>query len=200
MRIRFRCPTCGTLLGIADRMGGEVVDCPRCSQRILAPAADRPVERGLGANVPPPLPHRSIFPDFPVVLEPPAAGVRVGIPAESPEVKVPKPIAVRLVGVFLLAGGVWSFIHVIGFTLRSGGLCCFWPMMFLELPWGIAASIRGGQMLATRSRPRVPAILVLLQVLSAGCFDLVNFALGFLNILLICAPGTRNYFRNEWGE
>src|SRR3954447_18885184 len=45
--IRFRCPTCRTLLGLADRMAGEEVACPRCGQRVLAPAQRRPPEPAL---------------------------------------------------------------------------------------------------------------------------------------------------------
>lgn len=181
-------------------MAGDQVDCPRCNQRILVPAGERMAERALSASAPPPLPRRSIFPDRPVVLEPPEPGVRVGeLIADEPD-KQSRPIAARLVAVFLIGGGVWSVVHVIGFTIRTGGVCCFWPFMFLELPWGIAAIIRGGQMLVSKRRQRVPAIVVILQVLMCGCFDLINTCLGVLNVILICAPKSRAYFRNEWGE
>jgi hypothetical protein len=181
-------------------MAGEEVACPRCGQRILTPAAGRMVERALPANAPPPIPRRTNFPDTPVVLEPPEPGVRIGIPHDEQLTPTSRPIATRLVAVLMIGGGVWAFVHVIGFTIRSGGLCCFWPLMFLELPWGIAAIVRGGQLLMTRGRPRVPAIIVCLQLLTCGGFDLVNTFLGVLNVLLICAPKSRGYFRNEWGD
>jgi len=36
-------------------------------------------------------------------------------------------------------------------------------------------------------------------VFACGAFDLGNTLLGFLNVLLLCAPAARRYYRNEWG-
>jgi hypothetical protein len=46
MPIRFRCPYCDQLLGIARRKSGAVVDCPRCRGRVGVPA-DAPSSPGL---------------------------------------------------------------------------------------------------------------------------------------------------------
>jgi hypothetical protein len=149
------------------------------------------------------LPRRSIFPDFPVVLDPPEGGVRIGLrapEARPDEAPVPRPFAARLVAVFLIAGGVWAFVNVIGFLVVSQGLCCLWLPMFLELPWGVAAVVRGGQLLFLPGRPRTPVIMVLLQMHLCFAFDVVNTLLGFFNLLMLCAPKARAYFRNEWGE
>ena len=39
-------------------------------------------------------------------------------------------------------------------------------------------------------------VAVLTQVLLSGAFDLVNTTLGVLNVLLICFPESRAYYRN----
>jgi hypothetical protein len=138
-----------------------------------------------------------------VALDPPEPGLRVGLFVPDPpaeQTPVHKPWQARLVALFLIAGGVWAFVHVIGFAIYSKALCCFWPGMLAELPWGVAAMVRGGHLLVARGRPRVPAIVVMLQVLTCGAFDLVNTLVGILNVLLICAPSARRYYRNEWGE
>jgi hypothetical protein len=184
-------------------MAGEEVACPRCGQRILTPAQRRPPEPALPADGPPPLPRKSIFPEFPVVLEPPDPGVRVGLPvADPPPERTPiqRPWQARFVAVFLILGGVWAFVHVIGFLLISNAACCLWPGMLAELPWGVTAIVRGCQLLFARGRPRAPAVVVGLQVLTCGAFDLVNTLLGVLNILLICSPAARAYYRTEWGD
>jgi hypothetical protein len=72
--------------------------------------------------------------------------------------------------------------------------------MLPELPWGVAAVVRGGQLLFARGRPRVPAVVVMLQVFTCGAFDLGNTLLGVLNVLFVCSPAARRYYRNEWGE
>jgi hypothetical protein len=191
------------LLGIADRMAGEEVACPRCGQRVLTPAHRRPPEPAILSNGPPPLPRKSIFPELPVVLDPPEPGLRIGLPASEPRSRpepVRKPWQARLVAVFLIFGGIWAFVHVIGFIVISKAVCCFWPGMLAELVWALAAIVRGGQLLIARGRPRVPAIVVMLQVFTCGAFDLGNTLLGVLNVLLVCSPAARRYYRNEWGE
>jgi hypothetical protein len=40
MAIRFYCPFCGQLLGIAQRKVGAVVECPACHGKVGVPPAD----------------------------------------------------------------------------------------------------------------------------------------------------------------
>lgn len=152
-------------------MAGEEVACPRCGQRVLAPAHRRPTEPGIPADGPPPLPRKSIFPEFPVVLDPPEPGLRVGLPATEPRperLPVRAPWQARLVAFFLIAGGLWAFVHVIGLAIWSKAACCFCPPLPAELVWAVVAVVRGGQLLFAGSRPRVPAGVVTLQVLACG--------------------------------
>ena len=72
--------------------------------------------------------------------------------------------------------------------------------MILEIGWGVTALVRGAMLLFTRTRPRAPAVLLMLQILiSSAAFDLVNTLLGVFNVLFVCAPSSRQYYRNEWG-
>jgi hypothetical protein len=48
MAIRFYCPFCDRLLGIADRKAGAVVVCPHCGGRVGVPTP------GMPPPVPPP--------------------------------------------------------------------------------------------------------------------------------------------------
>lgn len=52
MPIRFRCTYCGQLLSIATRKARSTVDCPKCRQPNIVPAAeDATVRRGAGEVV-----------------------------------------------------------------------------------------------------------------------------------------------------
>lgn len=44
MPIRFRCPQCSRLLGIARRKAGSQTACPQCGGLITVPATDEPLD------------------------------------------------------------------------------------------------------------------------------------------------------------
>ncbi len=66
MPIRFRCPHCHQLLGIARRKAGSHVHCPTCNASLLVPATDEASDEpeipspDLGAGHPPAAEHRAI--------------------------------------------------------------------------------------------------------------------------------------------
>jgi len=55
MPIRFRCPNCTQLMGIARRKAGSRVPCPRCARDVVVPANDE-VEVPPAPRVPVPVP------------------------------------------------------------------------------------------------------------------------------------------------
>jgi DNA-directed RNA polymerase subunit RPC12/RpoP len=75
MPIRFRCPHCERLLGIARRKAGSQIHCPQCGESVLVPGEDdggdrmlREVDELLGppavngtAASPPPEPTQPVF-------------------------------------------------------------------------------------------------------------------------------------------
>jgi hypothetical protein len=70
MPIRFRCPHCHQLLGIARRKSGSMVHCPTCNASVLVPAADQ-------------------LPDDPDMPSPPMAPVPVPAPVAFPGARAP---------------------------------------------------------------------------------------------------------------
>jgi hypothetical protein len=70
MPIRFRCPHCHQLLGIARRKSGSMVHCPTCNANVLVPDTDEPS-------------------DEPEIPSPPVAPVPVPAPVAAPEAHVP---------------------------------------------------------------------------------------------------------------
>jgi hypothetical protein len=108
MPIRFRCPHCERLLGIARRKAGSRIDCPQCGEGVLVPpeveAGDRsldeveellgPPQAANGILLPPPepaLPARSAEFEFAAAatrpLQPslrPSPSPKRKTPAENP--------------------------------------------------------------------------------------------------------------------
>jgi DNA-directed RNA polymerase subunit RPC12/RpoP len=48
--IRFQCPACKKVLKVADDGASRKVNCPRCGQRLLIPAAPAPPGLGQGGG------------------------------------------------------------------------------------------------------------------------------------------------------
>jgi len=93
MPIRFRCPHCQQLLGIAHRKAGRIVDCPTCHNQLLVPKASKePEPEAPPAEAKSPaLFERS---DFDAVLRGPASPQPAPLPPPPPggyDVEVLKP-------------------------------------------------------------------------------------------------------------
>jgi phage FluMu protein Com len=90
MPIRFRCPSCGQLLGIARRKAGTAVQCPTCHAQVAVPFQDQP------EAPPPPAAPPALFErdDFDAYLCPPLSEGTAGCaPTPSPVLNVPAPPA-----------------------------------------------------------------------------------------------------------
>jgi hypothetical protein len=89
MPIRFRCPYCNQLLGIARRKAGAQVECPTCHAQVQVPASDPQPAPATGEQRP--LFEQSDFDAFlqavPQAAAPsPAASAR---PLQPPDHRVP---------------------------------------------------------------------------------------------------------------
>jgi ribosomal protein S27E len=77
MPIRFRCPNCHQLLGIARRKAGTMVHCPTCSTSVLVPNSDEAGDSPIPAPKPASTrPHPDLAPPSapaPAIEEKPAA-------------------------------------------------------------------------------------------------------------------------------
>lgn len=110
MPIRFRCPHCSRLLGIARRKAGTRINCPQCAAAVTVPVPDGATEPDLneiddlmnpvaGANGEPPpppvpLPDPTDLPDLPDP-EPGRPAVATRSPRPAPPLP-PQPAAPRL--------------------------------------------------------------------------------------------------------
>ncbi len=104
MPIRFRCPHCQQLLGIARRKAGTKVECPTCRTTLLVPGTDQAdvpalppaAQSGTAPRLPappPPAVEEPLFErsDFEQVFAPsaPEPEARPPGPSEHPVVRIP---------------------------------------------------------------------------------------------------------------
>jgi hypothetical protein len=101
MPIRFRCPHCNQLMGIARRKSGSMVHCPTCNTAVLVPMSDEAEEgTGQAPSAPTaPSPVRELFErdDFDNLLNAPSsAGAEprnsapgMGLPEVEPPPSLP---------------------------------------------------------------------------------------------------------------
>jgi hypothetical protein len=86
MPIRFRCPYCNQLLGIARRKAGTVVECPACHGHVAVPAVE-----------PPPLPAPAISAEAPAEAAGPFDVELVAPPPlPAPNIAHPPPAGIVL--------------------------------------------------------------------------------------------------------
>jgi hypothetical protein len=108
MPIRFRCPYCNQLLGIARRKGGTQVACPTCQRQVNVPT-EEPAAAPASLPVPEPIHEPAAAPalferdDFDMLLRPQAsmageparpapAPARTPVPATRPQPPPPPPL------------------------------------------------------------------------------------------------------------
>src|SRR5436190_7467400 len=107
MPIRFRCPQCDRMLGIARRKAGSQTTCPGCAKVVTVPVQDDRTElddldillnpnaavNGGVAHKPPPAPPRPAPPVAPRSAPPPAAILLDSVaPAPVPVRPAPAPV------------------------------------------------------------------------------------------------------------
>jgi hypothetical protein len=96
MPIRFRCPQCHQLMGIARRKAGTTVSCTACHSPVTVPAEDdAPMTAPIPAPDPPspPPPPRDVFDrdDFDVILQREPASRAPAVATPPPPVRGPRP-------------------------------------------------------------------------------------------------------------
>ena len=60
MPIRFYCPFCDQLLGIASRKAGTVITCPRCKGEVGVPGPNESPPQDILVPLPEPIPSRDL--------------------------------------------------------------------------------------------------------------------------------------------
>lgn len=117
-----------------------------------------------------------------------------------------KPSQVQAVGVMMLIGGILGILaglSMMGYFgligAASGGLgclCCAWPGMYLELVWGILATIRGVNMM-NRDDQGPPKTLLILQIICIINGDIVNCVLGIVGLVMLNDADVEKYYRKK---
>lgn len=197
--IRFRCPSCGILLGISSEATGVTTRCPVCQQKVLVSAQSRPARESLPADsrlIPP-------LPEVPILLEPPPLSAKLSLPSNSakPTVTQFQSISARIVpkpvktAAFLMILGVpVSLINLIFWGILSEGVCCLSPLNLLSVVWPVLGLVQGIRLLKGVAHPE---IIILLQILLICNIDFINFFLGIAAFAFLSHPTSRAYFAEK---
>ncbi len=196
--IRYRCPSCGILLGVSPRLAGSVAPCPVCQQKVIISAQSQPLLESLPAQslVIPPLP------EAPVLLEPPPTGAKLGHSPTLPSLPVTRsearsanivPRSVKQASVLLILGVPVSIANLILWGILSGGICCFSPLNLLSILWPVMGLVQGIRLWTGSTRNR-PEMTIFAQILLICNLDLLNFLFGLGGFVLLCHPTARAYF------
>ena len=86
-----------------------------------------------------------------------------------------------------VVGGTWAALNVAVVVLFSGGLMLFWPGTYLGIVTAIFALIHGISVLQDRRRA-VPKYVTILQIFCLFNCDIVNLALGIIELTFLNDP------------
>lgn len=151
MPIRFRCPACGKLLGIARRKAGTVVSCPQCKVNVTVPKGSLTEEKTVpvGAIAPVPVSANGSKPkaetplfertDFEALLDPAAKAAARAVLAPPPQMpvavqQVPQAIAVDEADVVLLPKTNLTLIAVVMVVLIGLAFAAGYLLAAVTLP------------------------------------------------------------------
>jgi hypothetical protein len=199
LMIRFRCPSCGILLGVSPRAAGITTPCPLCRQLVLVSAQSQPPRESLPADsrVIPPLP------EVPTLLEPPPLSAKLSLPPNSAKATVTRfesipahivPKAVKTAAFFMILGVPVSLINLIFWGILSQGVCCLSPLNLLSVVWPVLGLVQGIRLRKGVARPE---ITILLQILLICNLDFINFFLGIAAFAFLSHPTSRAYFAEK---
>ncbi len=180
------CPECGARAAVRPADLGTVVECPRCAAGYRAVA-------GGGADVSVPARRstgrRREWDDE-----------RDDRPRRRPRGGPRRPSNVTAVGGMLLGGGIYALVQDLGMAVAFCPCAC-WPPLWLSVVWAIFAIVRGAELIGSGPADRRPVTtLLVLQTLCVLNFDIVNFILGVVGLVLAGRPDARAYFGGAAGD
>ena len=192
------CPGCQARIAVARGDLGTTVECPYCVTRFLAEAAgDTPPvpqtprrERPSSRGSPDRRSRRRDETDDDLEDD---EGDRPRRRSRSR--RASSTGSVGTLGVLLIVGGVYSLLQAAGLVIGTLAACCLWPGTYLALVWGILAIVRGSAMSGGRDpNGSPPVVLHILQILLIVNFDVINFILGIIGLVLSNNPETQEYY------
>jgi hypothetical protein len=97
----------------------------------------------------------------------------------------------------LLGGGIWAIGgNVLGAMIFP--IFCFWPGLYFGIVWGIFAVIRGANLFGDRWYASEPRTIVIVQIVQAVNLDVVNVAMGIINLVFLNDREVQTAFRRRF--
>jgi hypothetical protein len=183
----INCPGCQQGLQLPASLAGHEVQCPTCSRTFTA-AGDRP-------SSPPPYPEEKVE-SRPSRRTPPPPAREDNHPEESPSPPGQKPSKVQAMSIMMLVGGIYALVHALGAVAATGLACCVWPGVYYAIVLGIMAIVKASPLLGeTAYLQPAPKSIAIMQIINIINLDVVNCAMGIINLVFLNEPEVRRYFR-----
>jgi hypothetical protein len=175
MHQEWRCPQCDRPLEVPDALLGQRVQCPACSTTFTAGA-----ERAASGRALLPVNDRGPFSKSRRPLD--------------------KPSGVQTAGTLMLIGGILALVHGLlvwpSAGLLSGFVCCLWVPMVFSIVMGIMAIVKGAALMGPNAHLQSPSRAVaVMQIINIVNCDVVNLAMGIVNLNLLNDLQVRRYLR-----
>jgi hypothetical protein len=188
--IRFACPACGKVYNASDDQAGKKSVCKKCDAVVLIP--NQPVKVVLYGKVLPPegMVDPDPEPEKPVRATTHKNRQRTDEHKDAEEEQDPplgtvlKPVKVTAIGGMLIGGGAWAIFASL-FSILIFPLFVCWPGIYFGIVWAIFAIIKGAGLLGNRWFLYNPHNILILQIVQAVNFDIVNVALGVVGLVFL---------------
>jgi hypothetical protein len=167
-----RCPSCDSALNVPDELVGQHVECPACAATFTAqPARSRALV--------------------------PAGERRRPSNFRGPG---PKPNAVQTMGILMLIGGILAVVHGLIVWplagLSTAFICCLYVPMIFSPIMGILAIVKGANLMGAEAHLQAPPkAIAVMQIINIINGDVINLAMGIVNLTMMNDPEVRRYLR-----
>jgi hypothetical protein len=204
------CPSCRQALSVPDELLGKRVKCPGCREVFAAGARpappppkdeedpgrrdrDRDRDRDREEDDYPRRPRRS---------ERYRERDREDEEDEDDRYRLrrrrgrDRPGKVQAIGVMMLCGSIYALVHAAGLVIGSTCVCLLWPGVYLAIVAGILGILKASALLGRDARREsLPRTVAILQIICILNLDMINLALGIIELVFMNDPEVTDYLR-----
>jgi hypothetical protein len=106
-----------------------------------------------------------------------------------------RPGKAQAIAFIVLIGGGWAGLWALGLVVLSFCYCLAWPGTYYALVFAILACIRGAELMGDGAGSRrSPRSILVMQILTAVNFDVVNLAGGIVGFVFLNDPALERYY------
>ena len=184
----INCPSCQGGLQLPESLAGQEVQCPTCSQVFVAAGKKVASSSGNHAGA-----EQRFTPPPP---SPPEPREDYADDRSSERRVREKPGKVQAISIMMLVGSIYALVHALGAVAATMLVFCLWPGVYYAIVMGIMAIVRASPLLGENAHLQpAPKSIAIMQIINIVNLDVVNCAMGIINLVFLNEPEVRRYFR-----